>query len=73
MEYVPPPRMTPPPSGWRPIHIVEPAAPRNLPVQDHEAIDADEARAQNLTRNFGLFAVIAIVALIVVLCGRSIF
>lgn len=65
--------MTPPPSGWRPPRIVEPAAPRALPAQDHAAIDAAEDRAQAMTRTFGLAAGAAILVLIVLLCGRAIF
>ena len=71
--YVPPPQMTPPPPGWRPVHIVEPAAPRALPAQDHAAIDAAEEQAQSVTRTFGLVAGVAIVVLVVLLCGRAIF
>jgi hypothetical protein len=71
--YVPPPRMTPPPSGWRPLHFVEPAPPRVLPVQDHAALDAAEEQAQALTRTFGLVASVVILALMVLLCGRAIF
>ena len=65
--------MTPPPSGWRPIHIVEPAAPRNLPVQDHDAIDADEARARAMTYGIGVLAGVALVILLCAVCGRAIF
>jgi hypothetical protein len=65
--------MTPPPYAWQPAHVVEPAPPRSLPVQDHPAIDADEARARTLT--YGLAAVAGAVLLIVLcaLCGRTLF
>jgi hypothetical protein len=65
--------MMPPPSGWRLPHQVEPAPPRVLPAQDHVAIDAAEERAQLITRRFGLIAGVAILALMVLLCGRAIF
>jgi hypothetical protein len=65
--------MTPPPSGWRLPRHVEPAPPRALPTQDHVAIDAAEERAQLFTRRFGLIAGAAILALMVLLCGRAIF
>ena len=54
--YQGPPPTTPPPYGWQPPRVVEPAAPRILPAQDHAAIDADEERARNLTKGIGIIA-----------------
>ena len=71
--YLPPPQMTAPPTGWRPVHLVEPAAPRVLPPQDHLAIDAAEERAQTVTRTYALIAGVTIMALTILLCGRAIF
>ena len=65
--------MMPPATGWQPPRIVEPAAPRALPTQDHPAIDAAEERAHLVTRMFGLAAGVAVVVLIGLLCGRAIF
>jgi hypothetical protein len=71
--YRPPPPMNAPPAGWRPVRIVEPAPPRALPAQDHAAIDADEERARQVTRNVGLAAVAVIGILMIMLCGRALF
>jgi hypothetical protein len=72
-RYLPPPPMNAPPTGWRPVRIVEPAPPRTLPPQNHAAIDADEARARELTRTFGIVAAVGLAVLLLLLCGRAIF
>jgi hypothetical protein len=71
--YMPPPTSTAPPYGWQPPRIVEPAAPRVLPVQDHAAIDADEERARALTRGVGVVAAVVLALLLFLVCGRAIF
>ncbi len=71
--YSGPPPTAPPPYEWRPARVLEPAPPRPLPVQDHPAIDADEAQARTLT--YGIGAVVAAILLILLcaLCGRTLF
>jgi hypothetical protein len=71
--YSPPPRMTPPPAHWRPMHVVEPAEPRNLPRQDHNAIDAAEERAAAVTRAFGIGAAAVLTLLLAFVCAQAIF
>ena len=73
MGYTGPPSSTPPPSGWRPARMVQPAPPRELPPQDHAGIDADEARARTLTLGLALVAGAIIVIVLCALCGRAAF
>lgn len=63
--YAGPPAASPPPPGWHPEQAEAPA-PRELPVLDHAAIDADERRAARLTYCVGLAALLtlAVVALV---------
>jgi hypothetical protein len=70
--YTPPPKSTAPPHGWQPPRIVEPAAPRVLPVQDHAAIDAGEERARILTRGVGVVAAVLLAILLLLVCGQAI-
>jgi hypothetical protein len=72
-QYVGPPPTAAPPSAWRPEHIVEPAAPRRLPAQDHAVIDADEARARTLTYGIGIVTGAVLLILLCALCGRALF
>jgi hypothetical protein len=72
-RYVPPPAMASPPTGWRPPHHVEPAPPRQLPAQDHDRIDADEAQARTLTQGVALLAAAVMIVLTCLLCGRALF
>lgn len=72
-HYVPPPAMVSPPAGWRPPHHVEPAPPRQLPAQDHDRIDADEAQARNLTQGVALLAAAVMIVLTCLLCSRALF
>lgn len=73
LSYPGPPPMSPPPTGWHPPHHVEPAPPRRLPNQDHDHLDAEEARARTLTQGVALIAVAALVVLTCLLCGRLLF
>jgi hypothetical protein len=52
---------------------VEPAAPRQLPVQDHAAIDAAEEQARAVTRLLGVAAGLVLVVIGCLLCGRALF
>jgi hypothetical protein len=71
--YQGPPRTTPPPTGWRPPHVIQPAPPRRLPEQDHAAIDEDEARARTLTRGLAMVAGALLLVVLCSLCGRTLF
>jgi hypothetical protein len=71
--YTPPPPTVAPPAGWRPPHMVSPAAPRLLPPQDHAAIDVAEESARGITRTVGITAAVVLVFLVMLLCGRLIF
>jgi hypothetical protein len=71
--YHGPPLTTPPPAGWRLPHVVEPAPPRRLPVQDHSAIDEQEARARTLSIGFAIVAGAVILIALCAVCGRALF
>jgi hypothetical protein len=71
--YTGAPRSMPPPHGWRPPMVMQPAPPRTLPEQDLERLDREEQAATILTKGIGLFAGAIIVALLLVFCGRVIF
>jgi hypothetical protein len=71
--YTPPPPTLPPPAGWRPPQIVIQAPPRQLPHQDHTAIDQAEESARAVTRTTGIIAAVLLIGLMVVLCARLIF
>jgi len=65
--------MTPPPSGWHPPHVVEPARPRHLPVQDHARIDDAEARARSVTLGIGVVVGVLVLVVLCTMCGRALF
>ena len=71
--YTGAPRSAPPPQGWRPPLVVQPAPPRKMPEQDLERLDREEQAAAILTKGIGLFAGAVIIALLLVFCGRVIF
>jgi hypothetical protein len=52
---------------------VQPAAPRRLPSQNHEAIDAEEEQARSLTRVMGWVGGGALLLVVLLLCGRQFF
>ena len=72
-RYAGPPISAPPPTGWRPTHIVEPSPPRRLPEQDHTGIDAEEARARTFTNTVGIAGGLVLIVVLIVLCGRVLF
>jgi hypothetical protein len=71
--YPGPPPSNPPPAGWRPEHVLAPAAPRTLPVQNHDAIDAVERRARQLTKAITVAAGAVLLVLLCALCIRTLF
>jgi len=71
--YTGAPRSTPPPHGWRPPLVIQPAPPRKLPEQDLERLDREEQAATILTKGIGMFAGAVIIALLLIFCGRLIF
>jgi hypothetical protein len=71
--YTGAPRSAPPPSGWRPPQVVQPAPPRELPRQDLDRIEREEQAATILTKGVGIFAAAVLVVLLLVFCGRVLF
>lgn len=71
--YPGPPPTTPPPKDWRPEFVVQPAAPRQLPGQDHAALDAQERAARTLTHGIGLVAGAVLLVVLCALCARALF
>jgi hypothetical protein len=71
--YLAPPPTTPPPAGWLPPRVVQPAPARQLPAQDHERIDAEEAKARTLTQGMGIITGAVLLVLLFALCGRLLF
>lgn len=70
MSYTGPPRSIPPPPDWRPPTVVQPAPPRTLPPQDHDALDAAERTARRVTWVVGTVAGVAAVFVLCLLAGR---
>jgi hypothetical protein len=68
--YSPPPRTTPPPTDWRPTWVAPTVAPRDLPQQDHEAIDAAERQASRVSVAIAGVASIVLAVMFAVLCGQ---
>jgi hypothetical protein len=73
VPYAGAPRSKPPPRGWRPQSVEQPAAPRPLPAQDRERLDREEQAATILTKGMGLVAGAVIVVLLLIFCGRILF
>ena len=71
--YTPPPPTVAPPSGWRPLQVINPPVPRSLPPQNHAAIDAAEENARTLTRTVGIMAAVVGIFIMMLLLGRLIF
>ena len=69
--YAGPPASTPPPPGWRPQFVVQPAPPRQLPAQDHADLDAQERSARTLTYGIGLVAGAILLIVLCAICGRA--
>ncbi|MGH8794333.1 MAG: translation initiation factor 2, partial [Stackebrandtia sp.] len=63
-----PPRTDPPPKGWMVPEVIVPAPPRELPSQNHAAVDAAERHARTITQGMAILAgSLMFVVLIVVL------
>jgi hypothetical protein len=45
--------------------------PRELPAQDHERIDREEAAARTLTRGIGLVVAAVLLVMLLALCARG--
>ena len=71
--YTGAPRTAPPPAGWRPPMVDEPAPPRVLPKQDSDRLDREEQAATILTKGIGIFAGAVLVVLLLILCGNYFF
>jgi hypothetical protein len=71
--YTGAPRTAPPPHGWRPPLVIQPAPPRELPKQDQERLDREEQAAAILTKGIAIFAGAIIVILLLLFCGRVLF
>jgi hypothetical protein len=61
-----------PPVTWRPAQVVPAASPRELPEQEHAAIDEAEAAAHRFTVATGAAAAIALGVMVIALCGQLI-
>jgi hypothetical protein len=73
LRYQGPPLSNPPPAGWRPTRIVEPAPPRRLPEQNHAGMDEQEARARTLSLGLAIVASAVLVIILCAVCGRTLF
>ena len=71
--YTGAPRSMPPPHGWRPPLVIQPAPPRKMPEQDLERLDREEQAATILTKGIGMFAGAILIALLLIFCGRLVF
>ncbi|MEV0395434.1 translation initiation factor 2 [Polymorphospora rubra] len=71
--YAGPPPTTPATTGWRPPTVVNPAAPRELPPQNQESIDADERGARTLTYGIAMVGGALLLIVICLLCSRVLF
>ncbi|MFB6395186.1 translation initiation factor 2 [Polymorphospora lycopeni] len=71
--YQGPPPTTPATTGWRPPTVVNPMAPRQLPSQDQDSIDADERGARTLTYGIAMVGGAVLVIVICLLCSRVLF
>jgi hypothetical protein len=71
--YAGPPRTTPPPPDWRPRVLIQTPPPRELPRQDHAAMDAEEKEARTVTLGVGMVAGAVLLVVLFVLCGRALF
>lgn len=69
-SYAGPPPAAPPPPGWRPPMVVHPPAPRQLPPQDVQSLDADERSARTLTYGVAMVAGAVLVVVVCLLCSR---
>jgi hypothetical protein len=58
-----------PPAWWRPPRVVHPAPPRDLPEQDHAAIDEAEHSARRFTLVVAATASAVLMLMLAVLCG----
>ena len=72
-DYPGPPVTMPPPPGWRPPVVVNPAAPGSLPPQDHAAVETEERNARTVTYGIGMIAAAVMVILTCLLCARLLF
>ncbi len=70
--YSPPPATVAPPTSWRPATVVPSASPRELPEQDHAAIDEDERAARRFTVVTGGVAALVLAVMVIALCGQLI-
>ncbi len=71
--YSGPPPTVPPPPGWHPPMEIEPPPPRELPAQDHSALDSAEQSARTLTFGIGMVAGAVILIVVCTLCSRVLF
>jgi hypothetical protein len=71
--YLGPPPTNAPPAGWRPPVVIQPAAPRALPEQNHDRLDVAERAARTLTNGIGMVVGAILLVLLLILCARGIF
>ena len=68
--YDGPPPMVAPPADWRPAVEYQVQPPRQLPPQDHAAIDAAEGRARIVSYGVAIGTGAVLILMMLVLCGR---
>jgi hypothetical protein len=72
-KYFGPPPTIPPPAGWQPPFVVQPAPPREMPAQDHAGLDAQEQSAKTITYGVGMVAGAILLIVMCALCSRFLF
>ncbi len=70
--YAGPPRSLMPPPHWRPPVVVPVSPPRDMPVQDHLRLDAEEQATRTVSHGIGLVAGAVVLLLLVAVCARLI-
>jgi hypothetical protein len=53
--------------------LIQTPPPRELPRQDHAAMDAEEKEARTVTLGVGMVAGAVLLVVLFVLCGRALF
>ncbi|HZE40287.1 MAG TPA: hypothetical protein VE172_15895 [Stackebrandtia sp.] len=69
--YTGPPHSAPPPRGWKVPEVIVPAAPRELPSQDHEAIEDAETQARTFSHGLAILAASLMIVVLIVYIVRA--
>jgi len=68
--YTGPPPMAAPPEDWRPSVHYQAPPPRDLPTQDHDAINVREDQARMVSYGLAIAGAVVIGLMMFVLCAR---